>query len=196
MPKLAASQNNTEKLKREFLNVFRLTLISTTIVYGFMVIFAPWIVELMFGSRFLSIASLVGLMGVYATLRPIGNMAGILAQATGKANREFFWNLYCWPMTIPFLIIVMLYYPTVEAFAINLSAIQIFISIIVYPLFLKHLDNFGFLKYIAIVLPVLLLSSLIAIFSPLLSLPPLTQYITILKLNFNSILVFINQLIA
>jgi len=92
-PTLAKFQNNIELLKNNYLKL--INIISTIIipVYFIVIIFAPWIVELLYGEGFQNIVIIVRILSVYMMMRSVSNPVGSLVIATGRTDLEFYWNL-------------------------------------------------------------------------------------------------------
>lgn len=92
-PALAKFQENMEQLKTNYLKLVGWVGKLNFVVYGAIVLLAPIIVQLFYGTGFEEIISLVRILCFYMMFRAIGNPVGSLVIATGKTHLEFLWNM-------------------------------------------------------------------------------------------------------
>ncbi|MEP5256036.1 MAG: MOP flippase family protein [Winogradskyella arenosi] len=92
-PTLAKFQDDIDALKQNYLKLINIVSSINFPVYLGIIIFAPWIVEIMYGPGFDDIVVLVRILSIYMFIRALGNPIGSLVVATGKTYLEFFWNL-------------------------------------------------------------------------------------------------------
>ena len=90
-------------------------------VYLILIIFAPLIVEVFYGSGYENIVLLVRILSVYMLFRAIGNPIGSLVIATGRTDIEFYWNLISLFVLPGAIIIGSLYSIEVVAIAMTIS---------------------------------------------------------------------------
>lgn len=93
-PVLTKFQGDIESLKKNYL---RLTNLISTInipVYLGLIIFAPIVVEILYGSEFQNLVALVRILSVCMMIRSVGNPVGSLIVATGRTDLEFYWNIF------------------------------------------------------------------------------------------------------
>src|SRR5690554_3650289 len=92
-PALALMQKNIQELKSGYLKLINIVASVNIPVYAGIIIFAPWVVEILYGSGFDDIVILVRILSVYMMLRAIGNPVGSLVVATGRTDLDFMWNI-------------------------------------------------------------------------------------------------------
>ncbi|WP_299626086.1 MOP flippase family protein [uncultured Tenacibaculum sp.] len=92
-PILAKLQDDLEVLKKNYLKLVNIIATINIPIYILVIVFAPFIVRIMYGEGFDNIVSLVRILSVYMMYRAIGNPIGSLVIATGKTHLEFVWNL-------------------------------------------------------------------------------------------------------
>ena len=92
-PTLAKFQNDITLLKQNYLKLIKIVSSINIPVYLGVILFAPFIVEIMYGAEFESIVILVRILSVYMIFRAIGNPIGSLVIATGRTDLEFYWNI-------------------------------------------------------------------------------------------------------
>ncbi|WP_296315249.1 MOP flippase family protein [Winogradskyella sp. UBA3174] len=92
-PTLAMFQNNLELLSSRYLKLINIVASINLPIYGLIIIFAPFVIEIMYGPGFEDIVSLVRVLSLYMIFRAIGNPIGSLVVATGKTHLEFIWNV-------------------------------------------------------------------------------------------------------
>lgn len=92
-PTLAKFQNDIIALKQNYLKLINIVSSINIPVYIGIIIFAPLVVQIMYGSGFENIVILVRILGVYMIFRAISNPIGSLVVATGKTHLEFYWNI-------------------------------------------------------------------------------------------------------
>jgi exopolysaccharide (amylovoran) exporter len=149
LPALAFHQHDTVALRAEFVRSMRATAIFCGVIYAALALLAPWVVRILYGEGFATVASLVPLMTLFGALRPLGQNAGMLAQATGRTRNEFTWNLRVSLVTwIPNLLIAA-FAPGLVAFAIALSLIQVAVTLLAYPFFVRPLEPIGMRRYVS-----------------------------------------------
>lgn len=97
-PTLAKFQNNLETLRSRYLKLINIVSSINIPIYGLLIIFAPFIIEVVYGSGFGDIVVLVRILSIYMIFRAIGNPIGSLVVATGKTHLEFIWNILNLPL--------------------------------------------------------------------------------------------------
>jgi len=149
LPALAFHQHDSVALRAEFVRGLRTTAIFCGVIYAALAVLAPWVVRILYGEGFATVASLVPLMTLFGALRPLGQNAGMLAQATGRTRNEFTWNLRVSLVTwVPNLLIAAIA-PSLFAFAIALSLIQVAVTLLAYPFFVRPLEPIGMSRYVS-----------------------------------------------
>ncbi len=92
-PILSRIQKNRNKLKSNYLMLLNIVATINMPIYLGVLVLAPWIVSVLYGSGYESIVILVRILSVYMVFRAIGNPAGSLLIATGRTDLGFYWNL-------------------------------------------------------------------------------------------------------
>ena len=92
-PALAKFQNSLELLKENYLKLVNIVSSINIITYTILIIFAPIIIQIFYGSGYDNIILLVRILSVYMIFRAIGNPIGSLVIATGRTDIEFIWNI-------------------------------------------------------------------------------------------------------
>lgn len=178
LPMLAHSQNDPGYLNERFLISLRRTALISALIYCFIAVFAPWLVAIMYGPRFAVVAGIVPLFALFGALRPLGMNIGMLAQATGRTSREFSWNVLAAVVTLPCNAIVALQWPSITGFAISNSVLQVMLTLLAYPYFIRPLAPVGSRSYVAAWMwpfAVTLVITLVASLYPLPPIAPLQQ---------------------
>lgn len=92
-PLLAKVQKNLEHLSKNYLTLINFVSTINFSVYLFIIIFAEFVVTILYGSEFLNIVFPVRILCIYMMIRAIGNPVGSLVVATGRTDLEFYWNI-------------------------------------------------------------------------------------------------------
>ena len=93
-PLLAKFQKDIAVLKESYLKLITIVSSLNFFIYLAVIIFAPYIVFVLYGENYESIAILVRILSVYMYIRSLGNPIGSLVIATGRTDRSFYWNLF------------------------------------------------------------------------------------------------------
>jgi len=101
MPVMAKAQNDTELLRRIYLQTMRMTASVNFPIYVFVAFFAPEIVYCILGANWQSSIALLRLLSVWALLRSTLNPVGSLLIARGRADLSFKWNIALLFITAP-----------------------------------------------------------------------------------------------
>lgn len=149
LPALAIHQRDAAALRVEFVRGLRATAVFCGIIYAALALLAPWVVGILYGDGFAAVATLVPLMTLFGALRPLGQNAGMLAQATGRTRNEFVWNLRVSLVTWVPNLLIGVFAPSLLAFAIALSLIQLVVTLLAYPYFVKPLEPIGMRNYVS-----------------------------------------------
>lgn len=126
-PTLAKFQDNLQGLRRNYLALINVISSLNIPVYLLLMVFAPWVVELLYGNEFENIVILVRILSVYMMVKAICNPIGSLVIATGRTDVEFYWNIFSILIT-PICIYIGAQYGIVgAAIGITTSIILLFI---------------------------------------------------------------------
>jgi O-antigen/teichoic acid export membrane protein len=93
-PLLAKFQKDITVLKENYLKLITIVSSLNFFIYLAVIIFAPFIVSILYGDDYQSIVILVRILSVYMYVRSLGNPIGSLVIATGRTDRSFYWNLF------------------------------------------------------------------------------------------------------
>ena len=126
-PVLAKYQYNTTLLKKHYLTLVSMISTVNIPIYIGIVIFSPWIVEIMYGSDFLHIVYLTRLLSLYMLIRAISNPIGSLIIATGKTGLEFKWNLITLIITPLFVLTGTMHSLMLTTLMLTLSMLVLFV---------------------------------------------------------------------
>lgn len=92
-PVMAKAQHDKELLKRVYLQTMRMTASANFPVYCMLALFAPEIVHVLLGNKWLDAIPLLQIFSVWGLVRSTGNPVGSLLMACGRADLSFKWNL-------------------------------------------------------------------------------------------------------
>jgi len=122
-PVLAKFQNNIEQLKANYLKLLNIISTVNLIIYLGVIVFAKYIVLILYGQGFEDIVIFVQILSVYMYFRSLGNPIGSLVIATGRTDLEFYWNLF----TLSFMPIIIY---TASQFSIVIVTISISVAMV------------------------------------------------------------------
>ncbi|MUV13821.1 MOP flippase family protein [Noviluteimonas gilva] len=92
-PVMSRVKNDPIALADIYAKTMRMTASVNFPVFVFIGVFADEVVMLLYGERFRDAAGLMRVFAVWGLLRSVGNPAGSVLYAVGKARRAFVWNL-------------------------------------------------------------------------------------------------------
>ena len=92
-PTMAKVQNDIKLLKNIYLKTLNYLSSINFPIYALIIVFAPEIVSLLFGYKWMKAVPIIRILSLYAALRSTGNPIGSILLAKGKANWGFWWNL-------------------------------------------------------------------------------------------------------
>lgn len=92
-PIMAKAQDDAALLNRIYLQTMRMTASVNFPIYIGLYFFSPFIVDVVLGSKWISVIPIFQTLSIWGLLRSIGNPVGSLLFAKGKANLAFQWNL-------------------------------------------------------------------------------------------------------
>jgi O-antigen/teichoic acid export membrane protein len=101
LPVMAKVQHDVTLLKRVYLQTIRMTSSVNFPIYTAIGVFAPEIVDLMFGDKWKAAIPLLQILACWGLLRSIGNPVGSILFATGKAKLAFKWNIGLFVFIVP-----------------------------------------------------------------------------------------------
>jgi len=101
LPVMAKVQHDKAFLKSVYLKTLLMTASINFPLYLAVAIFAPEIVGLIFGDKWLESIPLLRVFALWGLLRSTGNPVGSLIYATGRADLSFKWNMVMFVVTVP-----------------------------------------------------------------------------------------------
>lgn len=145
-PALALLQKDINELKSGYLKLINLVATINFPIYVGIIIFAPWIVEILYGSNFNSIVTVVQILSVYMMIRALGNPIGSLVIATGRTDLEFIWNVLTLLVIPLFIFIGSLY--GINGVAISLTFSMLLLYYPAWRLLVYKLTHASFKEYL------------------------------------------------
>lgn len=92
-PMMSRVQNDPVQLKTIYLKTLRMTTSINFPLYIGMAVFAPEIVAILFGGKWLGSVDILRIVAIWGLLRSTGNPVGSLLLAVGKARLSFKWTV-------------------------------------------------------------------------------------------------------
>lgn len=126
-PLLAKFQKDTNVLKKNYLKLITIISSLNFFVYIGVIIFAPFIVSILYGDDYQSIVILVRILSVYMYIRSLGNPIGSIVIATGRTDRAFYWNLFSVAIMPCFIFIGSHYSIEIIALSMTIGFLALFI---------------------------------------------------------------------
>lgn len=147
IPVFSRVQDDTERLQRGYLEMIRLLLfVSAPILIGAAVV-APTAIPLLLGQQWTEAVPLAQALAFYALFRSLGNAAGSLLLARGKANWGFYWSLAGLAI-IPALVYLASMSGDVLYVALLLVVMQVLLSFVHYLVLIRNLIGPCFGSYV------------------------------------------------
>lgn len=147
-PALSRYQHSLEELKNKYFTVCRSLATINFFAYLLIAIFAPILVDVLYGEAFSHITPIVQILALYFFLRSVFNPVGSLVVATGRTDLEFKWNIIT-IVIMPVFIVGGSYFG-INGVAIGLS---LYMLIMIYPfwrLLIQKMIVVGFLEYLQV----------------------------------------------
>ncbi len=161
-PVFSKLQKDLQKLKDGYLKVLQfLSVVNFPIMIG-MAVVAPIAIPLIFGEKWIPSIILIQILSVVGLLRAIGNPAGALLLARGRADLGFKWNLALMITQIPGLYIGAKLGGTVGV-AIAFAILMCIYSIFNYLILIRKLIGQCLKDYISSMWPAFWISATMAI---------------------------------
>jgi exopolysaccharide (amylovoran) exporter len=173
LPSFALLQGDRGKLQAAFLLSVRRTSTLSGLTFAGVAVLLPWLVEIMYGLRFIQAVPIVIALATFGAVRPIGLSIGMLAQATGRAGHELRWTLISSSISILPLLGLMILKPAPLAFAVAASAVQVLVTVAAHPFFVRPLEPVPFRAYIQSAAPSLILAVVGVLAASVINLPSL-----------------------
>ncbi len=91
-PTMSKIQNDIPRLKVIYLKMINFIAAINFSIYVVIIILAPDLVEVLFGSEWSSVVPIVQILAIFSAVRSIGSSIGPLLLARGRADLGFWWN--------------------------------------------------------------------------------------------------------
>lgn len=150
-PVLAKLQNNLDELKRNYLKFLNYVMTVNIPVYLGIIIFAPFIVDILYGVGYGDIVLLVRILSFYMLFRAIGNPIGSLVVATGRTDIEFYWNLISLVVLPTGVVIGSMY--SIEMVAVSMSLSMLVLLVPSWHILVYKLTGASLNEYLVSLIP-------------------------------------------
>ncbi|MBA80271.1 MOP flippase family protein [Leeuwenhoekiella sp.] len=157
-PLLAKFQGNLSSLKKNYLKLINIVSSVNFFVYLLVFLFAPLIVQILYGTEYENIVILVRILSVYMYIRSIGNPIGSLVIATGRTDISFFWNIFSLLVMPAFIFIGTQFSAEAVAYAMVAGIIALFVPN--WWLLVKRMTGASLLEFCSAVVPKLYLKEM------------------------------------
>ncbi|MBZ4191520.1 MOP flippase family protein [Niabella beijingensis] len=145
-PVLAKMQDNKDLLKHNYLKLLNSISTVNVTVYVGIIVFAHFVVGILYGNGYDNITILVRVLSVYMIFRAIGNPVGSLVVATGRTDLEFKWNLFTLFIT-PLSVYIGSFWGTI-GICTSLTITQILLYVPSWWFLIKRLTTITLTEYI------------------------------------------------
>jgi len=162
-PVLAQVQGDNERMKRGYFKMLNiLTTVNAPLLLG-MTAVATVAVPIVLGDKWLPIVPVVQVLAPYSLIRSTGSAGGSMVLAKGRADAEFYWNLFLFCFT-PVVIFCAAYFGSLLTLAWALFALQAMLFFLWYALIVRKLLGPCFKEYVGSVgMPVSMAASMGAV---------------------------------
>jgi PST family polysaccharide transporter/teichuronic acid exporter len=150
-PVLAKFQGSVERLRKNYLKLINLVAAINVPIYMGILIFAPLLVDILYGENYTEIVDLVRILSVFMMVTSVLNPVGSLVVATGRTDLEFFWNLFTLPF-MPLAIIIGSQF-SIEAVAIGMLLVMILLFVPFWWFLINRMIAIDFTTYLKWVIP-------------------------------------------
>lgn len=150
-PSLSLIQHDKIALARNYLKLINIISALNFLAYAGIIIFAPFIVAVLYGDNFDFIIPVVQILSIYMFLRSTYNPVGSLVIATGRTDLEFYWNIFVL-LLMPISIYSGSYYGQ-EGVAWALSIFMLFAIYPFWKLLINKMVIISFGSYIQALIP-------------------------------------------
>jgi len=150
-PVLAKFQGNINELKKNYLKLLNIVSSLNFVIYLGIIIFAKYIVLVLYGQGFEDITILVQILSIYMYFRSLGNPVGSLVIATGRTDLEFYWNLFT--LAIIPIVIYTASQVSIIAVTISLSVLMMVLTIPGWYFMIRKMIGVSLKEYLANFIP-------------------------------------------
>ena len=150
-PVLAKFQDNIAELRKNYLKLLNIISSINFFIFLGLIVFAKYIVLVLYGQGFDDIVILVQILSVYMYFRSLGNPVGSLVIATGRTDLEFYWNLFAVAI-MPIAIFIASQYSIVMV-TIVLTIMMIIFTVIAWYFMIRKMINVSLKEYLINFIP-------------------------------------------
>ena len=140
MPRFAKNQDNKQQQHQLYHQTIAILSWSNSLLFGLIALLALPIVIILYGSDFLLTAVLISILALFGMVRPIGAVFASIAQANGRTDIEFKWNIVA-GITMLLVVIAASISKSVIIVAVALSAVQTALTIAAHYFFNHYLQT-------------------------------------------------------
>jgi O-antigen/teichoic acid export membrane protein len=105
MPAMSKVQDDIDKLKLIYLKALKMTASINFPIHLGMCFFSKNIIEIFFGSQWITVTPILQLLSIWGLLRSTSNPVGCLLIAKGRVDLSFKWNLSLFLVIIPLILL-------------------------------------------------------------------------------------------
>jgi len=138
-------QNDISKTKNYYLGMIGLLSFIVFPMYGLVFLLSPEIVNIFLGSEWIDSITIVQSLVFYAAMIAISTPIGSLVMAKGKANWNFWWNVF-WLIFVSVLMFSVYSYGIIVV-AISISLSQFILTFIGFQFMVSKLIDVSFFEY-------------------------------------------------
>ncbi len=150
-PILAKFQDNLQLLRKNYLILLNLVASINFPIYLCLFLFAPILVDILYGSAYSEIVVLVRILSMYMLIRSLLNPVGSLVVATGRTDLEFIWNLFTLAI-MPIAIFIGSQY-SIEGVALGILMAMILLFVPGWWFLIRKMIKVDLITYLGWVLP-------------------------------------------
>ena len=150
-PVFAKQQNNLTSLQNNYQKLLKFVSSFYFLVYLGMIVFAKYIVWVLYGKDYLTITLVVQILSVYMYLRSIASVSGSLVVALGKTNLDFYWNLIA--IAVMPLVIIFASHYNIYVLALSLVFVMLLFYVPFWYLIIYKTIRLDLIKYIKASIP-------------------------------------------
>ena len=138
-PAFSKVQDDTGLLKSGYLKMIEmLSFINAPLLLGLAAI-APTLIPFLMGEKWEPAVPVLQILALYAFIRSIGNAAGSILLAKGKANWTFYWNALLLFIIPAAVIVTVSIYPSLVAVAATLAILHFMLMLCHYAVYMRKI---------------------------------------------------------
>lgn len=145
LPVMAKAQGDKALLKSIYLKTLRMTASVNFPLYLAIVVFSPEIVAIMLGNQWQESAPLLRILALWGLVRSMGNPAGGLVFALGRARLAFLWSLGLMLFLVPAYWLGAKF--GAEGLALSLLITMVALPVPMWLILIRPLCGAGFVEY-------------------------------------------------